>query len=306
MLKRLFFISIFIAVNLTVTAQDYIVINGKDTIQCKIKEITSTQIHFTVLQNNIPIESTLPMSIVNSYYYNNSTDDKPKINIEQKNEVTTTEMYVNTKQTKKNVPSEYKRFRINAEIGSGYLVAETPANAPQEIKDYFEQLKSGTHYSFGGSYFIKRSFGLGAKASLFYTQNQMSISLYDANGNIINGLMKDDISITYFGAYAVGRAFAKNGVSGFYFELGFGKTNYENRAVFIDNYTILGSKVGIDFTLDYDIKLGNSLALGLGINYNIAVLEEITVNGQKYSLKSDEQENISRVNMMIGLRYLIQ
>lgn len=303
MIKRLFFISIIIAVNLTVTAQDYIVINGKDTIQCKIKEITSTQIHFTILQNNIPIESTLPMSTVNSYYYNNSTDDKPKINIEQKNEVTSMEMYVNTKQEKKNVPSEYKRFRINAEIGSGYMVAETPPNAPQEVKDYFSQLKSGAHFSFGGSYFIKRSFGIGVKSSFFKTQNQMPISVYDSYGNIRTGTMKDDISITYFGAYAVGRVFAKNGVSGFYFELGFGKTNYENRAIFIDNYHITGSKVGIDFTLDYDIKLGNSLTLGLGLNYNIAVLNDLIVNGQKYS---GENENISRINMIIGLRYLIQ
>lgn len=133
----------------------------------------------------------------------------------------------------------------------------------------------------------------------------MPISTYNANGNIVYGLMKDDISIIYFGAYAVGRVFAKNGVSGFYSELGFGKTYYENRAVFIDNYNITGSKLGIDFTVDYDIKLGNSLALGLGLNYNIAVLDEITVNGQKYSLKGDEKENISRINLMIGLRYLI-
>lgn len=303
-MKHALLLLLIVVVNLTATAQDYIVINSKDTINCKINEITSNEIFFTIQQNDIPIKSSLPMSKVNAYYFNNNSNDLPSIN--QKNEVVTTETYVNKEQVKIKVPIDYQRFRINAEIGFGYMVADTPPNAPQEVKDYIEQLKSGTHYSFGGSYFIKRSFGLGAKASLFYTQNQMSISLYDANGNVINGLMKDDISITYFGAYAVGRTFAKNGVSGFYFELGFGKTSYENRAVFIDNYTILGSKVGIDFTLDYDIKLGNSLALGLGINYNIAVLEEITVNGQKYSLKSDEQENISRVNMMIGLRYLIQ
>ncbi|MBI2281764.1 MAG: hypothetical protein HYU68_13900 [Bacteroidetes bacterium] len=304
-MKHALLLLLIVMVNFTAFAQDYIVINGKDTINCKINEITSNEIFFTIQQNDIPIKSSLPMSKVNAYYFNNNGDDQ-SIPINQENEVVTNETYVNKEQVKIKVPIDYQRFRINAEIGFGYMVADIPPNAPQEVKDYFEQLKSGTHYSFGGSYFIKRSFGLGAKASLFYTQNQMSISLYDANGNVINGLMKDDISITYFGAYVAGRSFAKNGISGFYFELGLGKTSYENRAVFIDNYNITGSKVGIDFTIDYDIKLGNSLALGLGLNYNIAVLDEIMVNGQKYTLTADAKENISRINMMIGLRYLIQ
>lgn len=303
-MKHALLLLLIVVVNLTATAQDYIVINSKDTINCKINEITSNEIFFTIQQNDIPIKSSLPMSKVNAYYFNNNSNDLPSIN--QKNEVVTTETYVNKEQVKIKVPIDYQRFRINAEIGFGYMVADTPPNAPQEVKDYIEQLKSGTHYSLGGSYFFKRSFGVGVKSSFFYTKNQMSITVYDAYGNVLNGLMKDDISITYFGAYVAGRSFAKNGISGFYFELGLGKTSYENRAVFIDNYNITGSKVGIDFTIDYDIKLGNSLALGLGLNYNIAVLEEITVNGQKYSLKSDEQENISRINMMIGLRYLIQ
>lgn len=301
-MKHALLLLLIVVANLTAFAQDYIVINGKDTINCKINEITSNEIFFTIQQNDIPIKSSLPMSKVNAYYFSNNGDDQP-IPINQENEVVTTETYVNKEQVKITVPIDYHRFRINAEIGSGYLVAETPASAPQEVKDYFEQLKSGTHFSFGGGYFLKRNYGVGVKSSFFKTQNQMPIIVYDSYGNTRTGIMKDDISIMYFGVYAVGRSIAKNGISGFYFELGFGKTSYENRAVFIDNYNITGSKVGIDFTIDYDIKLGNSLALGLGLNYNIAVLNNLTVNGQKYS---NEKENISRINMMIGLRYLIQ
>ncbi|MCB9174072.1 MAG: hypothetical protein H6589_05645 [Flavobacteriales bacterium] len=245
------------------------------------------------------------MSNVNSYYKNNSIDDKDT-SLEQTTESYNSEEYVKVKTEKVKAPEViFDRFRINAEFGSGHLVADIDPSAPQEVKTYYEQLKTGTHYSFGGIYFPKKSYGIGAKFSSFYTKNQMQITVFDFYGNIINGTMKDEISIRYFGAFVAARSLARNKISGFYFELGFGKTIYENKAMFIDNYTINGDKIGIDFTIDYDIKVANSLAIGLGLNYNIAVLDNITVNGRKYVLSGNEKENISRLNFIVGLRYLI-
>lgn len=305
-MKQLFLFIFTVVLLLKLNAQDYIVVNGTDTIHCKINEISSSSIFFTINQNNIPLQSSIPLTSVSSYYFNtNQVATNESITISN---TPPDEKYVNPKDNVlKNKEFTY-RFRITSDVGYGRFTAQTAPNTPDFLKDYYDDLKSGLHFALGLNYFTFKKWGFGLKYSLFKTSNQFeNIILYYPDGTYDQGLLKDDITVNYVGGSLFYRFLAKNKVSGFFIEISVGKTFYQNNSVMVYNYNIKGNRMSFGYGIGYDFKVTSYLAIGIGYDLNVAILDRLEVNNKTYYLgKPEEKENISRGNLTCGLRFLLQ
>ncbi len=119
-------------------AQDYIVINGDDTVYCKIESVGTQKIFFSVPTDSVPYNSSLLLSKVNSYYFNHSSELQDTIATVEKSKK------VRIKIARKSAPL----FRFSASCGLGYFdYQNTKENA------YTKELKSGYNAAFEAHYF---------------------------------------------------------------------------------------------------------------------------------------------------------
>lgn len=305
-MKQLYLFTFVFVLFFNLNAQDYIVVNGSDTIHCKINEISSSSIFFTITQNNVPLKSSMPLTKVSSYYFNTSQATSNDQIIISRTEPE--EKYVNKNEDLLKGKELIQRFRIAADAGYGRFTAPTNPNNPDFLKDYYNDLKSGTHFALGVNYFTRKKWGFGLKYSLFKTANEFeNIVLFYPDGTYDQGLLRDDITVNYIGASILYRFLGKNKVSGLYIEVSVGKTFYQNNSVLVYNYNMKGNRMSFGYGIGYDFKVTSYLAIGVGYDMYVASLDRLVVNNKTYFLsKPEDKENISRINLTCGLRFLLQ
>lgn len=283
-------ISIFLSHFLV--AQDYIVINGDDTVYCKIESIGTQKIFFSLPTDSVPYNSSLLLSQVNSYYFNHSFEQQDTVATVKKERV---------KIARKSAPL----FRFSASYGLGYFdYQNTKENA------YTKELKSGYNAAFEAHYFPEGfNYGLGIKASNFTTKHQSdNMSFIDGNGNIIKGQLSDDITMNYLAGSFVLRWMQKDFTSGVYIDFSFGKTFYTNNNITVtEKFKVKANGYAVNIAAGYDYKLWRNLAIGLNVAYNRTYINAMEINGETFKVDEDFKESqISRYHFILGIRYLFK
>lgn len=276
-------------------AQDYIVINGDDTVYCKIESVGAQKIFFSIPTDSVPYNSSLLLSQVNSYYFNHS--------FEQQDTVVTVKK--SKKEREKIVRESAPLFRFSASYGLGYFEYQnTKENA------YTKELKSGYNATFEAHYFPEGfNYGLGIKASNFTSKHQAdNMSITDGNGNTLIGELSDDITMNYLAGSFVLRCLQKDFTSGVYVDFSFGKTFYTNNNItLIEKFKTKANGYAFNVAAGYDCKLWRNLAIGLNVAYNRTYINEIEINGETFKVDEDFKENqISRYHLVLGIRYLFK
>jgi len=281
----------------TVFSQDLIVTTEGDSIRCKITKVEPERIYFSHYSEGVIHETLLPISSIKMYetkFYGTPEyiEESGKLNY-------------NYAQPKASFP----RLRIAAQGGYSYRLAKVPEDLGTLLEEYIKKLKSGYHLEGDINYFLSQKFGLGLKYSYYQSKNRLNdIYIEFDDGTIATGDMSDFIKINYYGLVLSFRDISKNQSGAWLGSLSFGYMTYYNNAEFIvEKMDITGGTVGMAVDLGYDFFLSEGFGLGLGFSFSIGTLSELEVdNGSTNNtvkLDSESFENLSRVDLSLGLRF---
>ncbi|MDD5570867.1 MAG: hypothetical protein PHD97_06885 [Bacteroidales bacterium] len=285
----LFVFIIFVIGFKTAKTQDLIVTDKGDSLNCKITKIKSDYIYFTFKYENEIRNTLLPLSQVKFYkkdFYSRSEVPAEKL----KNKL------------------KYKKVKISAYGGWSYMTGTLSSDIPDDFRQYYKELKSGYHFGGEAGYFISEAIGLGIKYANFRTSNIMSnIYVKDTiTGAIRTGILKNDITVQYFGPSLYVRFYSKNKMVAFTSNYSMGYLYYKNDVVVVDRYTLISGTVGMIYDFGVDFMLDRNLAFGLGFSYVMGTLNEYKTNNgssvQTIKLKNNELESISRIDLSMGIK----
>lgn len=270
-------------------AQDLIVTNEGDSINCKITKVKTDHIYFTFKYQDEIRSTLLQMTDVKIHqfdFYQTSEVPEGKVIGHQ----------------------DFQHWRIAVNGGYSYHTARIAKNTPSDFTSYAKKLKSG--YVLGGdaSYFISEYWGLGVKASMLKSSNSLdNVYVEDMLGHRRYGKMSDDITVTFIGPTFSSRYFDKEKKDAVYALLSIGYLGYKNNCVLIDKYQLTGSTLGTTLDIGYDIGLNEKLALGFQFSFLTGYLLEYNLkegtNVQKIKLE-DQAHSLNRIEFSVGLRFL--
>jgi hypothetical protein len=294
---RIFLVIIYLFLGITiVNSQDLIVTENGDSLNCKITEIKKDYIHFIYKYESEVRSTLLPVWKINYYkqgFYPNS-------------EIANT--VVKGEKNKMVYSGNYQKVRLSFNGGYSHLVAKISEGIPPDFKDYYKELRSGTHLGAGVGIFISESIGFGARYSHFKTKNEIR-GIYAVNnytGQVITGNLKDDITINYIGPAIYSRFYSRNKMSCFLANFSIGYLGYKDNAEIIEKFLVESSTIGVELDLEADFMIDKNIALGFGFGYVGGSLTKYdqTIGGKKTTIKLDPEtpENISRIDLSVGLR----
>lgn len=288
-MRDIFIITAFILLANSIYAQDLIVTNKGDSINCRITKVKTDKIYFTFKHNNEIRSTLIPMIDVSNHqfdYYQTSEVPKEKI-VNHKN---------------------YQQFKFAINGGYSYQTARVGGNVPSDFKNYVKQLKSGYHFASDLTYYISEPLGFGLKYLLFRSSNSLdNIYRDDLNGNREYGKMSDDLKIWFFGPTFSTRLLSHDKSNAFNINLSLGYMGYSNNKVIVDKYKMTGSTIGFSYDIGYDFGLSENLSLGFQVSYLSGNLFEYDWNDgiitKTIELEEDQFESLNRLDFSIGLRF---
>jgi hypothetical protein len=287
-LKYIFlFISVLI-LSISIQAQDLIVTNEGDSLNCKITKITSENIYFTFKHKEEIRGTFLPLWQVKFHKYNFY-----KVQEVPSDKVVENEAY------------PHMRFAING--GWSYRMAKISDNIPSEFEKYMKDLKSGYHYGCDLSFYFSEQLGFGFKYNHYQSKNELeNVTFTFQDGSTRSGLMSDDISINFIGPFFSTRLLDASKKNSFLLNLGIGYMGYTDNAVLVSDLTIEGNTVGICWDMGYDIAISKNLSLGFQVSYLMGTLTQYEVTQgmdvETVKLEKDNYESLSRLDVSMGLR----
>jgi hypothetical protein len=279
---------LLISVN-ALNAQDLIVTTQGDSIRCKITSVTAERIRCLVVHNDELRKVKIPASQVKSSekdYY--------------------TRLAARGIQTQ-NPKSKLSRITVSPYGGLSYLIARVSPEVPAAFKQYIKELKSGYHFGADATVFISERTGVGLKYANFGTSNEAFVSGTDPSGTTQTGIMRDDITIQYIAPVLASRTVFRNQTTILNTGFSLGYLSYENNATLIDQFKLTGSTVGVGFSFGLENKLSKNLGLEFGLGMiagSLSQFEKTTGNSkQTITLEKEKRENISRIDVSVGLKW---
>jgi hypothetical protein len=183
------FISVFLLAAFSVKrlqAQDLIITVNNDSIVCAITKVEKTQLFFTQQKNDEYQSTSIPLSEVKTFTYGYTREGSKAI-----------QGGVKQAETSSDLPG----FRLAANFGPAYRLAQIPSGVNSLLEDYLRELKWGLSYNFDFHLYVSETVGVGMKYSRFRSSNSIQdVALIDTNGNLIGvGVLSDDIKIGFIG-----------------------------------------------------------------------------------------------------------
>ena len=289
-IKQFFIVLCLSILTIPLQAQDLIVTQEDDSLNCKITQVKADYIYFTYKYKDEIRNSLLPVNQI--VYY-------------QENYYPTAEVPADKIPGYNSIP----HFRIAISGGWSYLIAPVAESVSPDFKEYIKKLKSGFHYDISFSYYFNKFVGIGCKYNVHHSSNEMGgISLEYPDGRVEYGKMSDNLRINFIGPFFTARFFARKTNNCLLLDAGLGYVGYRNKqAIVSHNLTMTGFTIGLYTGVGYDIALSQNWALGFQFSLITGVLTQykLTDGIQTETVKpeANEQEGISRINLSVGLRF---
>jgi hypothetical protein len=288
-MRNAYIITLLLILATSVHAQDLIVTQEGDSINCKITKVKTDNIYFT-FKHKDEIRSTL---LRTADVKTHQVDFFPTSDVPIEKII--------------GIQNNYQQFRIAVNGGYSYRTGKINDNTPSDFRDYAKKLKSGYHLGADVAYYFTEPLGVGLKAYVSKASNSVdNIYIQDIYGNTSYGKMSDDITITFIGPTFSTRLINayKSNAAMFNFSLGY--MGYLNDNVVVKNYKITGSTIGLALDAGYDIGLTDNLSLGFQISIITGVMTQYDINDgstvQHFKMK-DNYESLNRIDLSVGLRF---
>jgi hypothetical protein len=196
------------------------------------------------------------------------------------------------------------KIRLNADYGYSSRRAKISSDIPPVLKDYMNDLKSGTNYSADISYYIYNQNGIGLKYSKFSTSGFIDgITVSDpATGAILGiGMVEDNISISFIGPAIFERRSIIPEKLLLISNLSLGQLSYFNDGILLTYpIKIEGKTIGFSGTIGLDFLITKDFAFGISFSYLYGEIRKIKVNGESIDL--DEHESMNRWDFNFGFK----
>lgn len=189
-------------------------------------------------------------------------------------------------------------FRLAINGGLGYRIGKTP-EGNSELKGFINDSRLGGRFGIDLHFFLQRKLALGIEYYFFNPKN---------SGTVDNVYIKDNTKIQYVGpsfAARIPTSFRRNAFI-FSYSIGYGSfkevTEEKNNKA-----TLTGGCLASTISFGYDFALSDRLALGFKMSILVGNIHDFTYKDSsrgttKYTLDVEEGENISSVNLSVGLR----
>lgn len=281
---------IFVIIS-NIQAQDLIVTDSGDSINCKITKTTNDYIYFT-FKHNTEIRSTLlPIN---------------QISMQQKNYFSVSELPADY--TLKDI---FPRFRIAIDGGWQYRTVKLADQLNGEWREHYRKMKSGFHYDLQAAYFFGENMGIEAMFSQQFFRNNLGNGyLTDADGNLIgSGELNDKMSFNYIGANYLFRLFDSQKKNLWLFSAGFGYMAYNDRLFFdnIERMKMTAGTLGSNISIEYNIGLSEYFGIGFKLSLMGGSFRKykqtrdgITTNE---TMPDKTAEGLGTVKLSVGLRF---
>jgi hypothetical protein len=286
----LFAISLFVVIN-NLQAQDLIVTNSGDSINCKITKITKDHVYFT-FKHNAEIRNTLlPAN---------------QIIMQQKGYFLVSELPANY--THRDI---FPHFRVAIDGGWQYRTAKIADGMDATWREHYKKMKSGFHYDIQAAYFFSEMTGV----ELMFSRQLFGHSLgegylTDAEGNFVDsGELKEKTAFNYIGANYLFRFFDSKKENCWLFSFGLGYMGYNDKFLFnnVENTKITANTLGYNLAIGYDIGLSENFGIGFKLslmggtfrNYK-QTIDGITTNE---TMPDKTAEGLGTLKLSVGLRF---
>lgn len=199
------------------------------------------------------------------------------------------------------------RFRIAVQGGFSQLLAKTSDAVPAELKSYVSELKSGNHYGADLTYFVKSTWGLGAKFSQFSSSNSGMINGTDQMGNLVKIGIEDNIKHTFIGPSFTTKHTTLNNKHTFLFVVALGYLGYNNDGTLGQPVKMDAGTFGSAIDAAYDFNITKSIAIGAQLSMTGGTLSKMnytrggTTTTETYG--KDEKESMTRLDVSFGARF---
>ena len=291
-MKKIFLIqiSIFLIIS-NLQAQDLIVTNSGDSINCKITKITKDYVHFT-FKHNEEIRNTLLSA--------------NQITIQQKDYFSISELPANY--SHKDI---FPRFRVAIDGGWQYRTAKLADGIDAEWREHYRKMKSGFHYDLQAAYFFTESMGIEAMFSQQFFGNKLGYgTLSDINGNVIaSGILNEEITFNYSGVNYIVRLLDLKKKNCFLMTMGLGYLGYDNKKLISgEQYEkITAGTLGTNIGFGYDIGISKNFDIGFKLTLMGGTFRNYkqTFNGitTNETMPEKTAEGLGTVKLSIGLRF---
>jgi hypothetical protein len=272
-------------------AQDLIVTNENDSLNCKITKVKSDNIYF-IFKHKDEVRSTLlPVDKIDYYQYD----------YYQTAEVTADNVLIK---------ENYPHYRMVINGGWSYRTAKLSDDIPADFREYSKELKSGYNYGLDFSYYFAEQLGVGFRYANYLSKNEIDnvYKIYPDGSTSEYGKVSDNISINFIGPFFTTRLFNSDKKNCLILDLGVGYMGYKNQSVSVsDKITYRGNTVGSYLGIGYDVSISPDLALGFQLSLVNGILTQYQISDGIHTeimkLEKNQYEGLSRIDLSIGLRF---
>ena len=296
-MKKLLLISMLTLIFCQSNAQDLIVTNNGDSLQCKIVTIKHNNIYYkNVVTDSESSLITLPISEVEKYKCN----------------------YFRPKNT------DYQKWVLSLNGGYSQRLSKTENG---QYAEHNKKLKKGFHIGGDAVCYFSEHLGCGAKTTVFHSSHSQNAAV--ANGsytysternynypsidnystpNVIVGheqfdkfTLKDEHTIYYVGPMFSTRFFDM-GKGAYLINYSIGYLGYIDEGNDANgNFTNKENAIGLSVDFGYDYWFSKNAALGVRLSLVGGKLKE--TNKTKSNVEPNSQISLSRLDISVGLRF---
>lgn len=271
--------------NIDVKAQDLIIKERGDSLNCKIIQIKRDSIFFSIKNsNNETLVRVLSMGRIKHYKR---------------------DFYVLRTIQKK----DYPKIRLGVQVGWSRLTRKQEQNIPVVFKKYVNALRAGLNFGSDFTFFASKNVGFGARYSVFGANGTSDrFSYINLLGQISSGTLYTRVAINYIGPSFSIRAISANKKIQFITDISLGYLSYKETSL-LSNYFFYynGRNLGYTGKAELDISISNNWALGLSASCTLGRLKKIKMSDaaqeQTISLTKENYYDISRVDISVGLKW---
>jgi hypothetical protein len=291
MKKRiLIFVSILLIIS-KLQAQDLIVTNSGDSINCTITKITKEYIHFTFKHNGEIRNTLLPVN---------------QVIVQQKNYFSTSEIPISYV-----FKAKFPRLRIAIDGGWQYRLAKMASEIDPSWSEHYNKLRSGFHYDFQIGCFFAENHGIEAMFTQHFFGNKLEqVFLTNEIGDIlVLGTLNEKITFNYIGVNYITRFYDSKKKNCFLMTIGLGYLGYTGKLFFNDTEygRITAATIGFNSSIGYDIGISKYFSLGFKVSLMGGFFNNYqqTTGGITTNESTPEKtsEGLGTINLSVGLRF---
>ncbi|GEM_PF-1577770 len=201
------------------------------------------------------------------------------------------------------------RLRLSSSGGISNRLGQVPPNLPDDVKSLSESFRTGYFIDFEASFFLDNQNGISLYFNRFYTSTSELIETDLRFGGALfsNEFVNSSTEFLYYGINYTHRVFVgSKDKNQLIFSVGVGGMSYLEDNRFENGRVQARSDVfAFNTRLNYDIYLGGNFYLGFNVGLIVAINDNYRIdNGfNKFTFELDDDENFSRIEAGLGLRY---